>query len=109
YRTELRIYHNDRKHTVQPGETLSSIAWRYGMPYPWIEQVNPGAANNLFTGQVLVIPSPDKLLPLPIVRNKRIVVSLSQQRMWAYETGALKWEWPVSTGIDSSPTSPGVF
>ena len=23
--------------------------------------------------------------------------------------GQLKWEWPASTGIDSSPTAPGVF
>jgi lipoprotein-anchoring transpeptidase ErfK/SrfK len=37
------------------------------------------------------------------------VISLSQQRLWAYENGALKWEWPVSTGIESSPTAPGVF
>jgi lipoprotein-anchoring transpeptidase ErfK/SrfK len=57
----------------------------------------------------LVIPSPDLLVPLPVVRNKRVVVSISEQRMWAYENGNLKWEWQVSTGIDDSPTSPGVF
>jgi lipoprotein-anchoring transpeptidase ErfK/SrfK len=57
----------------------------------------------------LTIPSPDVLLPLPVVKNKRIVVSLSEQKMWVYETGAVKWEWPVSTGIPSSPTTPGVF
>jgi lipoprotein-anchoring transpeptidase ErfK/SrfK len=60
-------------------------------------------------GQTITIPSPDELLPLPIVENKRVVVSISDQRMWAYENGALKWEWPVSTGIDSSPTAPGIF
>jgi lipoprotein-anchoring transpeptidase ErfK/SrfK len=49
------------------------------------------------------------LLPLLVVENKRIVVSLSRQRMWAYENGALLGEWPVSTGIPSSPTAPGVF
>lgn len=109
YGAELRIYHRTRTHTVQPGETLSSIAWNYGMPYPWLEAANPNVAGGLFAGQQVTIPSLDQLLPLPVVRDKRIIVSLSQQRMWAYENGALQWEWPVSTGIDSSPTSPGVF
>jgi LysM repeat protein len=109
YTLDLRIYHRDRYHVVQAGETLSSIGWNYGIPYPWIQQANPVAAERLWVGQELVIPSVDRLLPLPVVRNKRIIVSLSEQRMWAYENGGLKWEWPVSTGIDSSPTSPGIF
>ncbi len=109
YAVSLRLYHQERSHTVQPGETLSSIAFRYGMPYPWLEQADPGAAAGLFPGQSLVIPSPDQLIPLPVVRNKRIIVSIGEQRMWVYENAGLKWEWPVSTGIESSPTSPGIF
>jgi lipoprotein-anchoring transpeptidase ErfK/SrfK len=105
----LRLYHAQRQYIVQAGETLSSIAYEAGMPYPWIQQANPGLGDTLSVGQVVIIPSLDVLLPLPVVENKRIVVSLGQQRMWAYENDALKWEWPVSTGIDSSPTSPGVF
>jgi lipoprotein-anchoring transpeptidase ErfK/SrfK len=57
----------------------------------------------------VTIPSPDVLLPLPVVPDKRIVVSLSQQKVWVFEDGGLKWEWLASTGIDDSPTSPGVF
>jgi lipoprotein-anchoring transpeptidase ErfK/SrfK len=109
YAIEQRVYHQDRYHVVQAGETLSSIGWNYGIPYPWIEQANPAAAERLWVGQGLVIPSVDRLLPLPVARNKRITISISQQRMWAYENGSLKWEWPVSTGIDSSPTVPGIF
>jgi lipoprotein-anchoring transpeptidase ErfK/SrfK len=60
-------------------------------------------------GQVIQVPSPDVMLPLPVVVNKRIVVSISRQRMWAYQDGNLVWEWAVSTGIPSSPTAPGVF
>ena len=105
----LRIYHRERQHTVRPGETLSSIGYDYGIPYPWIQQANKGLEETLHVGQVITIPSPDVLIPLPVVENKRIVVSLSQQKMWAYENGALKWEWQVSTGIESSPTAPGVF
>jgi LysM repeat protein len=105
----LRIYHVERQHVVQAGETLSSIAQDYGLPYPWIQAANPSIGDNLSVGQVLTIPSPDALLPLPVVKNKRILVSLSQQKAWVYENDALKWEWPVSTGIDSSPTASGVF
>ena len=104
-----RIYHRPRQHTVRAGETLSSIAGDYGIPYPWIQRANPQLGDALQAGQVITIPSPDALLPLPPVENKRIVVSLSQQKMWAYEAGALKWEWVVSTGIASSPTAPGIF
>jgi lipoprotein-anchoring transpeptidase ErfK/SrfK len=49
------------------------------------------------------------MLPLPIVWDKRIVVSMSEQRVRVYESGALKWDWIASTGIDSSPTWTGVY
>ena len=103
-----RIYHRPRRHVVQPGESFASIGRDYGIPYPWLQQANPGVAT-LSVGQALVVPSPDDLLPLPVVENKRIVVSIGAQRAWVYENGQLKWEWPASTGIDASPTSPGVF
>ena len=105
----LRVYHHDQQHTVAEGETLASIAYDHGIPYPWIQQANPGVGDALYVSQVLTIPSPDVFLPLPVVENKRIVVSLGEQKMRAYENGAVKWEWPVSTGIPSTPTSPGVF
>jgi len=105
----LRVVHHERQHIVRSGETLSKLARDYGIPYPWIQQANPGMGDTLYAGQALTIPSPNALLPLPVVENKRIVVSLSEQKMWAYENGAVKWEWLVSTGIPSSPTSLGVF
>jgi lipoprotein-anchoring transpeptidase ErfK/SrfK len=104
----LRIYHHPRQHVVQSGETLSSIGRAYGIPYPWLQQANP-TLNALSIGQSITIPSPDVMLPLPPVESKRIIVSISQQRAWVYEQGALKWEWPVSTGIADSPTAPGIF
>ena len=104
----LRVYHQPRQHVVQSGETLSSIGRGYGIPYPWIQQANPGL-ETLSVGQTITIPSVDEMVPLPVVEGKRIVVSIAQQRAWVYENGALKWEWPVSTGIASSPTAPGIF
>lgn len=105
----LRVYHHPKQHTVQAGESLSSIAIDYGIPYPWIQEANPAIGDGLRPGQTITIPSADAMLPLPVVRNKRIVVSLAQQQMWVLENGQEKWNWPVSTGIDSSPTAPGVF
>ena len=79
------------------------------MPYPWLLKANPGIGDNLFVGDAIKIPSVDGLLPLPVVENKRIKISLKDQKMQAYEDGKLKWDWVASTGIASSPTSPGVF
>jgi lipoprotein-anchoring transpeptidase ErfK/SrfK len=104
----FRLYHHPRRHVVQAGETLASIARDHGFPYPWLQEANPGV-DRLRPGQTVAVPSPDVLLPLPVVVHKRIVISISQQRMWAYEWDDPVWAWTVSTGIASSPTSPGVF
>jgi LysM repeat protein len=105
----IRVYHHERQHVVQFGETLASIGRDYGIPYPWLQQANPELDGGLYAGQVIRIPSPDLLLPLPVVQNKRIIVSITEQRTWVYENGQLKWDWPASTGIDDSPTAPGIF
>jgi lipoprotein-anchoring transpeptidase ErfK/SrfK len=105
---DARVYHQPRQHTVKPGESYSSIGYNYGIPYPWIQQANPGI-ETLSVGDVVTVPSADDMLPLPVVPNKRVVVSISQQRAWVYEDGELRWDWPASTGISSSPTSPGIF
>ncbi|NPV66945.1 MAG: L,D-transpeptidase family protein [Anaerolineae bacterium] len=105
---DARVYHHDRQHTVQPGETLISIAWDYGVPYPWIQQAN-GDLTGVSAGQTITIPSPDTFLEFPVVADKRIEVSISQQRVRVYEGGALLWDWPASTGIADSPTWPGIY
>lgn len=106
----LYLTHPERRHTVRPGETFDSIATGYGMPPGVIAEANPGVdPNRLWAGQELVIPSPDVLLPHMPVAGKRIVISIGRQRLRAYEHGALRFDWPCSTGIASSPTLPGVF
>ncbi len=106
----LRLFYPQRVHEVVFGETLSSIGANYGIPYPYLVEINPEVNPvELRPGTEIVVPSPDSMLPLPIVRNKRIKVDLSDQRMVAYENGAEKWVWNVSTGVAGSPTSPGIF
>jgi hypothetical protein len=102
------VRHGERQHVVRSGETLSSIAYDYGFPYPYLMLANSGK-DKLLVGDTITIPSVDVLVPLPVVENKRIIVSISQQNVRAYENGQLKWDWQASTGIDSSPTSPGIY
>jgi lipoprotein-anchoring transpeptidase ErfK/SrfK len=104
----LRVYHHDRQHTVEAGETVISIAWDYGVPYPYIQTANPGV-DNLSPGQVITIPSADNFMDYEPVYGKRVVVSISEQRVRVYENGSLKWDWVASTGISSSPTWPGIY
>ncbi len=107
--THARVWHHPREHVVQSGETLSSIADDYGIPYPWIQAANPELGDSLMAGKSIIIPSQDNLLPLTPIENKRIDISITKQAMVAYEDGKVKWEWPVSTGMAESPTSPGIF
>ena len=105
----VRVHHRPRRHRVESGETLASIGRSFGIPYPWIVAANPGLEDTLRAGQTLEIPAADSFLVQPIVADKRIVVDLGMQRVRVFEAGTLRWDWPSSTGIDESPTSPGTF
>lgn len=95
---------------VGPADTWIAIGAQVGMPYWVVEQANPQAAGRGFrSGETITIPPRDALLPLPIVVDKRIVVSISEQRLYTYQDGALLGEHVISTGIASSPTLPGIF
>lgn len=104
----LRVYHRDRQHVVKAGETITSIAWDYGIPYLYIQQANNGIST-LAVGQTIVIPRADLFIEYPPIPHKRIKVSLAEQRVRVYENGVLKWDWGASTGINSSPTWRGVY
>jgi LysM repeat protein len=108
--TFVQILHGPQQYTVLPGDTIGSLSWKFGMPMYHIIRANSGLdMDSLSVGQTITIPSPDALLPLPVVFNKRIVVSISKQHMWVYENGQIKWDWVASTGIPDSPTLAGVF
>lgn len=106
----LYMTHAPRTAVVEAGDTITSIATRYGVPPGLVIEANPGIEPNQLTiGQQLTIPSQDLLTPYLPIPGKRIVVSLAEQRMRVYEGDQLIWDWPVSTGIESSPTYPGTF
>lgn len=106
----LIVQYEPTTYTVIPGDTLISIAWKTGIPFWRISEANPGIDIDALTvGQVLTLPAKTDLLPLPVVRGKRIVVSISEQHLWAYENGQPVADYVISTGIEDSPTQPGVF
>jgi len=106
----LYMTHPVRTYAVQSGDRVNGIAARFGMPPGMIIEANAGVdLDHLYVGELLTIPSQDILTPYTPVPGKRIVISIPEQRMRVYENGQLLWDWPVSTGIASSPTATGVF
>ncbi|HET91360.1 MAG TPA: LysM peptidoglycan-binding domain-containing protein [Chloroflexi bacterium] len=108
--TSVALVHYPHSYTVQPGDTLMSVAYAHGFPIWRLTEVNPTVdPGRLQPGQQILIPSIDVLFPLPLVTRQRIVVSLSDQRLIAYEDGIPVFDFVCSTGLDSSPTLPGQF
>jgi LysM repeat protein len=108
---QLYLTHAPRTHTVQDGDTLSIIARLYGMVPGLIVEANPEAEDlsHLYIGQKLMIPSQDLLTPYLPAPDKRITISIADQRMRAYERGIPIYDWSVSTGTEDSPTYTGAF
>ncbi len=110
---------------VQAGEHLASIASAYGVSWPAIAAVNSiSDPNQIYAGQTLVIPASDTgqgvyiqpdawtapAAAAPTISDgKQIVVDLSDQRVYAYENGALVRNVLVSTGLWGTPTVSGDY
>ncbi len=106
----VRIRHQPTSYTVAYGDSGYLIARKSGIPYYLLEKANPGRdLAVLAPGDVLNIPSPDPMVPLKPVAEKRIVVNLDNQTLVAFEKGAEVFRWQISSGIEDAPTSPGVF
>jgi lipoprotein-anchoring transpeptidase ErfK/SrfK len=106
----IYLRHKATEYTVGYGDNLISIGFEVGMPYWKIQEANPGVGiYGVHAGQVLTIPSKNEMLPYPPVLGKRVVISITEQRMWVYENFELKSEHVISTGMSDSPTLPGVF
>jgi LysM repeat protein len=106
----LRIRYRDSQYTVVSGDSGYRIARKTGVPYYLLAEANPGwDLGKLSPGDVIALPTRDKALPLEPVPNKRIVVDLDKQTLTAFENGQVKFHWLVSSGMDSAPTSPGIY
>jgi lipoprotein-anchoring transpeptidase ErfK/SrfK len=98
-------------YTASGGESLAAIGFRHGLPTWKIQEYNPTTSPyaGLAAGTEIVLPPRDAMLPLPVVPEKRIIISITEQHLWTYEAGALRSEHVISTGIARSPTLPGLF
>jgi len=104
------LTHPPRTYTVQPGDTLMSVARAHGFPVWWLTEANSGIEpGELRPGQQITIPSVDVLFPLPLITDRRISIDIFNQRLYAYEGETLVYDFVCSTGIASSPTFTGTF
>jgi lipoprotein-anchoring transpeptidase ErfK/SrfK len=106
----LRVYYRPMPYTVQRPQTLTSLGAQVGMPYWKLIEANPQlAGRNPWVGETITLPAKDAMLTLPVITNKRIVISISEQHMWVYQDGELIRDHVISTGMVDSPTMPGIF
>jgi LysM repeat protein len=97
-------------YTVQTGDTLFRIAATHGVGLAEL-----AAANNIYNpsliyaGQTLIIPGAASASAGNPSSNKQIVVSISQQHLYAYENGNLLYSFTASTGEPGADTWTGSF
>jgi LysM repeat protein len=107
----VRVRYRTSTYTVQSGDNGYRIARRTGVPFYLVQQANPNRDWDalLSVGEVINLPSRDEVVPLDPVPNKRIIVDLETQTLYAYENGQLVFNWQISSGMDQAPTSPGIY
>jgi hypothetical protein len=110
HQARAEIRHPERTYVVQPGDNMFDIAYSHGFPHWWVEEANPDVEpGSLAIGMELTIPSIDVLFPEPLVPNKRVEISLPEQRLRAYEDDQLLYDFTCSSGMSSTPTMAGQF
>jgi hypothetical protein len=106
----LQVHYQPTTYVVQRPQSLISLGVSLGMPFWKLIDVNPQlAGRDPFVGETITLPPKDVNLSLPVVMNKRIVISITEQRMWVVQDGEVIKENVISTGIADSPTMPGIF
>jgi lipoprotein-anchoring transpeptidase ErfK/SrfK len=104
-------------HIVEPGQELALIARQYGVDMEDIVILNNITNPDLlFVGEELIIPSageyqpsPENAPPAPTSTGRAIIVSVGEQRIFAYENGQLVRSHLVSTGRQVTPTVIGDY
>lgn len=104
-------------HRVEAGQELALIARQYGVDMQDIVSLNNLTNPDLlYVGQELIIPAAGVYTPTqaeapapPTTNGRAIVVSVTEQRIYAYENGQLVRSHLVSTGRPETPTVLGDY
>jgi LysM repeat protein len=96
-------------YTVQPGDTLFSIANRFGLTVAAISRLN-GIANpsQIYVGQVLRLTG-EAPAPVATGGGKLILIDLSEQHLYAYQGDELVYSFVASSGAAPYYTRVGEF
>ena len=106
------------RYIVQAGDTLFKISQKLGVnlnDLAGVNSISPQAI--IYVGQSLVIPKSGYVsisTPIPVVTlppeasDKYILVDISEQHLYAYESGLLVFSFVASTGMNNA-TRVGVF
>ena len=95
-------------YVVQPGDTLTAIAQRYGATASALRAMNGLTGDIIAAGQRLRVPRQGSNA-FSGVGAKRIEVDIGEQRMYVWEGGTLVFNWTISTGLATHPTRRGHF
>ncbi len=110
HQAQAHVRHPQRVYVVQPGDTLSLIAFNHHMPLYQLKRANPDVdPGAIDIGQEIIIPSIDVLLPYPLTPGKRIEIDLPKQQMRVFEDNTQIYTFTISSGISRTPTIPGQF
>jgi LysM repeat protein len=94
-----------RTYTVKAGDTWNAIAYEYEIyVYDLAAYNNLTISSIIRPGQVLRIPP-----GVDMRVGKRILVDISDQRVYVYQEGKMVYNWPVSTGRRGYRTITGTF
>ena len=94
-------------HTVQTGDTLTSIGARAGADVRSLARLNGLAANaRLAIGQQLVVDARHLVPPVP---DTRIVINIPQRMLFVFREGQLNAAYPVGLGRRTWQTFTGPF
>lgn len=104
-------------HVVESGEELGLIAKRFNVSIGDLVALNEITdANLIYPGQSLSIPAPGEYEPTaaeappaPLASGRSLLVSLGNQRLYAYDNGVLVHSYLVSTGLPETPTVLGDY
>ncbi|HYO89793.1 MAG TPA: L,D-transpeptidase family protein [Candidatus Limnocylindrales bacterium] len=104
-------------HVVEAGEELGLIAKRYNVSISDVAVLNGiDDPNLIYPGQSLTIPAPGEYAPTAAeappatsATRRSIVVSISNQRIYAYDNGVLVHSHLTSTGLPDTPTVLGDY